>query len=305
LTSDPGPDSGPTEASRRRRRLAAALLALRESTGLSQTEFGAKLGMNQPKVSRLETTRQVPTEAEAAAWAAAAGASSAARDSLVEQAGIALHEPVRIAQYARAGSARRQREIGAQERAVSVVRDLQIAIVPGLLQTAEYTRRQAILSRSLFPGLLGDLSATMVAWAERKEVLYDTGRRFEFVITEAALRWRPGPDDAPGVLAGQLRHLVSLSTLPNVRIGVIPWRTPMRTCPTHGFIIYGEPGVDDGVWVHTSTKSAVTEHHDPDEVAVYQRMWKMTATDAVFDDAARAELDRIATETAYSPSAAH
>ncbi len=253
-------------------------------------------GWNQPKVSRLETARQVPTEAETATWADGAGAGPTVRERLVEQARTALREPVEMAEYLRGGTAHRQRQIGAQEQAVSVQRNVQIGIVPGLLQTAEYTRRQIALSDALCPELARESTADNVAWAERKEVLYAPGHRFEFVVTEGALRWRPGPDDAPHVLVAQIRHLVSLSTLPNVRIGVVPWRTPMRSCPNYGFVTYGEPGTDPDVWVHTGTKTAATEHRDPDDVALYLRRWDMLVADARFGDEARAELERVAAE---------
>lgn len=113
-----------------------------------------------------------------------------------------------------------------------------------------------------------------------------------------------GPDDAPHVLVAQLHHLASLSTLPNVRIGVIPWRTPMRSCPDHAFIIYGEPGTDPDVGVHTGAKTAATEHRDPAEIAVYERLWELLVADPLFDDAGRAELARIAAEVGRgTPSA--
>lgn len=303
MTADPGPavradraDGPEIEPSQRRRRLAAALVALREATGLNQTDFGARIAMNQPKVSRLENARQVPSLLEATTWADAAGADETARDALIEQVGTALREPMEMAEYVRQGTVHRQRQIGAQERTSTVQRNMQIAIVPGLLQTAEYTRRQVAMAGVLLPELDRDRSADLVAWAERKEVLYEPGGRFEFVVTEAALRWRPGPDDAPHVLLGQLHHIASLSTLDTIRLGVIPWRTPMRSCPTHGFILYGEPGVDADVWVHTSTKTTVTEYRDPEAIATYRRMWDLLCADACFGDDARAELLRIAAD---------
>lgn len=195
------------------------MVALREAAGLNQTDFGARIGMNQAKVSRLETAHQVPTEAEAAAWADTAGADPAARERVVELARTVLREPVELAEYVGKGTTYRQRQIGAQERSVSVIRGVQIALVPGLLQTADYTRRQASLVDALSPEPAPDSAATLVAWAERREVLYEPGRRFESVVTEGALRWRPGPDDAPHMPVAQLHHhLLSLATLPTVRI---------------------------------------------------------------------------------------
>ena len=57
-----------------------------------------------------------------------------------------------------------------------------------------------------------------------------------------------------------------MSTLANIRFGMILWRTAMRSCPTHGFIIYGKPGVDPEVWVHTGTKTTMLHLRDPDEI---------------------------------------
>lgn len=49
----------------------------------------------------------------------------------------------------------------------------------------------------------------------RQEALRDPTRLFEFLITEAALRWTPGP----GTRAAQRSHLASIATLDNVWIG--------------------------------------------------------------------------------------
>lgn len=49
-------------------------------------------------------------------------------------------------------------------------------------------------------------------------LLYRPDKRFHFVLTEAALRLRLCP---PAVMLGQCDRLVSLSQLPNVRLGII------------------------------------------------------------------------------------
>ncbi|MQB02071.1 MAG: helix-turn-helix domain-containing protein, partial [Actinobacteria bacterium] len=64
------------EPTEQRRRLAELLVKLREATGLTQTEFGARVpgdgGLSQSKVSRLERGAQLPTREQAEAWASAA-----------------------------------------------------------------------------------------------------------------------------------------------------------------------------------------------------------------------------------------
>ncbi len=248
----------PIEPGEPRRRLGELLLRLREGTGLNQTDFGTRAAMNQSKVSRLETARQVPSRAEADAWARAAGVTDEVYVQLRAQLEAALAESTNwIEDVRRQGSAAStRRRIADEERASSVVRSFVTLLVPGLLQTAEYTRRQVMIAAVFQPVLSRDQSESRVVWAERKLILHEPGHRFEFVVTEAALRWRPGPDDNPRMLAAQMHHIASLSTLESVRFGVIPWKRVQLVPPRGDFIIYGEPGVDEDVHVatHTATR---------------------------------------------------
>jgi hypothetical protein len=90
-------------------------------------------------------------------------------------------------------------------------------------------------------------------------VLYDEGRQFEFVLTEAALRWRPGP---VGLALGQLDRLLSIATLPNVRLGVVPWDREVAAVPANGFTVF-DTGEEAVVLVETlTTESLLTgERH--------------------------------------------
>jgi len=75
----------------------------------------------------------------------------------------------------------------------------------------------------------------VTARLERQAVLYDEGRQFEFVLTEAVLRWRPGP---PGLLLAQLDRLLSMATLPNVRLGVVPLDREAAAVPANGLTVF-------------------------------------------------------------------
>ncbi|MGH4019261.1 MAG: DUF5753 domain-containing protein [Pseudonocardiaceae bacterium] len=290
-------DGPPIEPTERRRRLGARLLGLREATGLNQTDFGVRAGMNQSKVSRLETARQVPTLAEAAAWARAAGASDEAREQLREWVDAALAENTNWVEAVRSrGSATMQGRIAREERTASLVRTFLTRLVPGLLQTAEYTHRQAAIAAAFQPTLSRDQPASLAVWEERKLVLHEPGHRFEFVVTEAALRWRPGPDDNPRMMVAQMHHIASLSTLENVRLGVIPSNSVQQAPPRGDFIIYGEPGVDEDVHVGIYTATRELQIRDQTEIAVYLNLWDKLCEDAVFDDAARDLLRALADE---------
>lgn len=278
-----------------RQRLAALLGRLREPTGLNQTDFGGRAGMNQSKVSRLERGAQVPTVADAHAWADAAAATPDSRDLLLERVEAALTEVTSWADEVRRGLANKQRRIGRAERAASIVR-VYTLIVPGLLQTAEYARRLFAMQAALQPQIFRDVPDGVAAWLERQLVLYQPGGRFEFVVGEAALRWRPGPDDDPRMLAAQMRHIAAVSTLDTVRLGVVPLGRPVGACPMHEFVVFGEPGVDEDVEVTVYTATRELHIRDADQVAVYLDLWKRLWDDAVFGDDARDLIGVIASE---------
>lgn len=291
-------DESLIEPGEQRRRLGDLLLRLREDTGLNQTDFGARAGMNQSKVSRLETARQVPTLAEADAWALAASANAEAQGQLRERVEGALVESTNWVEDVRqrGSAASMRRRTADEERTASLVRTFLTRLVPGLLQTAEYTRRQVAIAADFQPMLANDQAASLAAWAERKLILHEPGHRFEFVVTEAALRWRPGPDDNPRMLAAQMHHIASLSTLESVRFGVIPWNRVQRIPPRGDFIVYGEPGADEDVHVAIYTATRELQIRDQAEIAVYLELWGKLSEDAVFGEDARDLLRALAQE---------
>jgi transcriptional regulator with XRE-family HTH domain len=289
----------PAEPTERRRKLAALLVRLRESTGLNQTQFGLRLGigagLSQPKMSRLERGVQLPTREQADAWAAAAGADPDQREDLLDQLEAALTESASWLDEIRHGVAAKQRRIAQVEQAASVVRTYSM-LVPGLLQTAEYTRRLFDLQAALQPDLFPDPAAGRAAWAERQQALYTAGRRYEFVVPEAALWWQPGPDAAPRMLAAQIRQMASLSTLDTVRFGIIPQGAAALVCVTHGFTIVGEPSRDHEVEVTVDTVTRELHIRDEPQIAAYLLAWDRLSESAVYDDDARDLLSAISAE---------
>ncbi|MDX3001474.1 DUF5753 domain-containing protein [Kribbella solani] len=289
----------PAEPTEQRRRLAALLVRLRESTGQNQTDFGAEFplagGLSQPKVSRLERGVQLPTRAQATAWATAAGADSDGRDQLLDALEAALAESASWLDEVRHGVAAKQRRIARIERAASVVRTYS-PIVPGLLQTAEYTRRLFEIQAGLQPDLFPDMSAGRAAWADRQQALYEPDGRYQFVLPYGALWWQPGPDHAPRMLAAQLRHVASLSTLDTVRLGIIPQAVPASICVAHGFTIVGQLGDDSEVEVTVDTITRELHIREPAQVSVYLRAWDLLSEGAVFGDTARDLLGDVAAQ---------
>jgi hypothetical protein len=102
------------------------------------------------------------------------------------------------------------------------------AMITSLLATPEFIR--ASLSHTP-----GDPSRTVARKLERQTVLYDTSKSFTFLLTEQAARWAIVP---PSAMAVQIDRLISLSRLPNLRIGIIPTGTEVPRGPMNTFTIY-------------------------------------------------------------------
>lgn len=231
-----------------RRRLAAALRRLREDTGLSAERFGEPHGWSQGKVSKIENGRTVPSAADTETWAQAAGHPEMGAElaELAESVGIQSRG---YAGRTGATLAARAEEAGVLESRSKVVRQFQPAEVPGLLQTADYARCVlAMLDRAE-----EEIPAAVNARMQRQDALYQPGKRFEFLLTEGALRWRPGPAE---VLAGQYDRLLRVAAVDAVELRVLPFAMRAPVFYDNPFTIYEIP--EDPVVLAEITPSEVT-----------------------------------------------
>src|SRR5207248_3093577 len=170
-----------------------------------------------------------------------------------------------------------QSDFQEQEAASRLVRVFQPSVVPGLLQTPEYARR--VFSLFQLPYSKEDLAWAVAARLDRQLALYETERRFEFLVTEAALRWRPGP---PNVLIAQLGRVSALGTLDNVSVGIIPSDAEAVTFTSHGFAIYDTGHEDDVPVVSVESVHANITVRSEDDVALYQERWSLLTRMALF-----------------------
>jgi hypothetical protein len=183
------------------------------------------------------------------------------------------------------GFDQRQRHYAQLEAEAAELLIYQPSVVPGLFQTAEYARRVLSLLGALDPS---EISPAVVSRLERQTVLYDEAKRIDAVITEAALRWRPG---STSVSLAQLDRLESLATLPNVQIGIVPLDVADGEVPLNQFVVFKLGGGLDIVTVETYTAEVLIS--DPQGVVAYEAIFDRHRASALYDHDAFGLIDRV------------
>jgi transcriptional regulator with XRE-family HTH domain len=253
--------------------------------GVSGRELARRIGISQSKVSRIESGVTTPPVPAVAAWADAVGTSAETRERLIAMTEAVFTE-VKAWREALRARGHLQDQVEEREVGARMVRVFQPLLVPGLLQTAEYARRVFALFH--LPYQENDLAKALAGRLNRQLALYEEDRQFAFLITEAALRWRPGP---PRLLLAQLDRIGSLMTLENVSIGLIPSDIEARTAIPPGFDIYDG---HDGVTVVTiENLHAGLFITNSDHITQYEDTWSLLHQMAVFGEAARTFLKAV------------
>ena len=279
--------SGATNVHEARVALGNRLRELRTRAGQSGKELAESLSWQASKVSKIENGKQTPSDADIQAWTQATGSESAAADLLASLHTLELQHAEWQRQL-RTGLKPHQSEIAEINARTRFFRVFESTYIPGLLQTAEYARARFAQSVTVFK-VPNDINQAVQARIQRQDILYRPEKRFHFVLTEAALRYRLCP---PEVMLGQLDRLISMAALPNVKLGIIGFETAYVVAPAHGFWLLD----DDRVMVETF--SAELNLAQPQEIGLYSTVFDSLAAVASYGRSARAIITRVIDELA-------
>lgn len=256
--------------------IAERLLDMRKAAGLTGERLAAILNWPRSKVSKLENGRQAPSDLDITEWVEACGAGADAGRALAEElaAGRTRHRQWR--HELRRGQVELQEDFDALLRRASHVRNFEITLIPGLLQTAGYTRFRVLENVRVYGADSNEVDATVAARMRRQDVLHDRNKQFEFIVSEAALRAGLCP---PDVMLAQLDRLLGLTGMPNLVFGVIPFGVDPSIAPLNGFLM-----IDDMTLVETFA-SEIQLHGE--ESAVYERIAGLLREAALTGEMAR------------------
>lgn len=274
--------------SSRRTRLGEQLQQLRNATGVSGRKMAADLGWSQPKISRAESGLNMPPIEDIRRWLDYCNASEQQKHEVLALADEVATEVVTNRELNRGGHAAQQRARIKHDADADHISIYQPEVVPGSLQTPEYTRRLLLAIGSATPDTVAD---SVAARMERQAILYDESKTISAVITETALAWQPWP---ASVSREQLDRLRTLAALPNVHIGIVSRERQKKAPTSNSFVLTHWP--DGAMDVVTESLTAEVTITDPVDVAVYQDMFKQQQQYAAYGEDALLLLDRVASE---------
>jgi len=240
------------------------LAGIREDFGLSQDQAARSVGFSAPKLSRIESGkgRRPPAEADVRA--------------LLELYKTDEHEAQVLLQLLRrAGEPgwwqrydKRlmpewfDRLVGLQE-AATTIRTFEIQYVPGLLQTAAYTR--AVVERGLPTAPAREVQRRIELRMRRRELLEraDAPQLWAIIDESILLRVLGGRE----VMREQLHHLLDMAQRPHVTVQIVPLDVTNASAPAIPvtYLRFGGLDLPDIVYLEHIKSAAFLEDRDETE----------------------------------------
>ncbi|MER7916994.1 MULTISPECIES: helix-turn-helix transcriptional regulator [unclassified Streptomyces] len=264
----------PEQLGQPKQELAALLKEPRKRAGLTGDRLARRCNMSQSKISRIENGKARPSLLDLERILRAVVAPPEVIEDVIALARLANTEWQDLRSLRRRGLEKKQTELAALESSSAEFRFFLLSMITGLLSTPEYIRASLAHSPT-------DVTRTIARKLERQEVLYDTKKRFTFLLTEQAVRWPLLP---PAAMAMQIDRLASLAYLPNVRLGVIPMAGYKSTAPMDTFTVY------DDTLATVENTTGVVILRDPRDIEMHLELFSTLEGYALFGAEARALL---------------
>ncbi len=274
------PSSSSSTAQQARQALADQLREVRLTAGLTGHALASRAGWHGvSKVSKIEHGTRPVSSDDVRTWCQVCGTSAERTEELLAEQRAVAGMWVPYQRLNRAGLRKAQESVRPGYERSALVRAYQPKIVPGLLQTAEYTTALLEDARDRQRVQRDDVAEAVAERARRQRVLTRAGHRFVFVIEEPVLRYR---FCEPEILRGQLLHLYETARLPTVWLGIIPLAADRRkVLPREGFVMFDEE------LVRVELISGVLSVSQPREISMYVRDFTDLARIALNGKAAR------------------
>jgi transcriptional regulator with XRE-family HTH domain len=215
-----------SSAQQLRQALGLRLREIRVEAGLTARDLGRLMGRHSSKISRIEHGSATPSATDVRAWCEHCSAQDQTADlvaSLLTVEGMF----VEWHRLERTGLRQQQEAMLPLFERTRRFRAYSSWVIPGVIQTRAYTA--AILDKiRRRRGLPDDVDDAVALRMDRQRILHEGDHRFALLIEESVLHAGVGGVE---VMAGQLGHLIGVSSLPNVSLGIVPMRPDRDAWP--------------------------------------------------------------------------
>jgi transcriptional regulator with XRE-family HTH domain len=269
----------------RRRQLIAELKRLREASGLTQEEVAERLDWHATKVFRIETGRTGPHPNDVRVMLDVYGLTDREqREALVQLAKDARQHGWWYS-YRDVLASRYEMYIGLESEA-STIRNFQLAVIPGLVQTPDYAR--ALVRGGRFELDADAVDRLVEVRLTRQQLLTKPDRpRFWVILDEAAIRRTIGGAE---VMRAQLDYLNEVAGQSKTTVQVVPYGAGAHPGTTGSFVVLGFPAPADPDVVYLETIGGNLYVDKPEEVQLYAAAFDQLRAVALSPDDTRAML---------------
>jgi transcriptional regulator with XRE-family HTH domain len=253
----------------RRLRLAQELRAVRAEGGLTHEQLARKIGQSRAQISRLENGHVVDQDdvmkildaldVDDERWTRIMTIAREAGERGWWESNRAMGE--RQALYANL-------EAGAQ-----TIREFQMAFIPGLLQTPEFTRARASVDARRDQGPYNPDGAADGRVGRQRMLRRPGGPTYEVIIDELAVRRGAAPRE---VVKAQLYHIAAtVNGNPKITARVLPVQADIENfnVPRSAFSVYTFPDADDPTVVAVDTVTDDLLLTNEGDVARYEELF--------------------------------
>jgi transcriptional regulator with XRE-family HTH domain len=274
----------------RRRQLMTELKRLRESTGLTQEEVAGQLDWHPTKIMRIETGRTAPHPNDVRVMlglyqvadpGVLAGLLKLAKDAR-QRGWWYSYRDVLLSRF--------ELFLGLESEA-DTIRDFELAMIPGLLQTDDYARE---LIRGLMTYDPAEVERRVQLRMHRQRIMErDESPQLWAILDEAAVRRVVG---GKAIMKAQLLHLANTAEHARITIQVLPYGAGPHPGQAGPFIILGfaEPTEPEVVYMETVGGNLYVDK--PEEVRLFTTVFDQLRAVALSPAQSRAMLQALAGE---------
>ena len=259
--NEPDPSTGPLAL------FAAEHRRYRRLAGITQADLAAELNYTTQFIGMVEVAARTPNRGYAERTDEILGAAGGLVNCWLLVS--AMHIPKWFGPFIKV------------EAECTALRAWECMVIPGLLQTTEYTWA---LARALRPQATEEQVERDVEIRTRRQEILRRAEppTFWAIIDENALRRQPGETE---IMLGQYRHLLAMAELPHVVVQVLPYEAGLHAGHNGAFEILERADTEGIVWAENHTGGRFFDRED--DVSEYIRVYDHLRATALSPPASR------------------